>query len=225
MFSIEANGLFKVAGKLFIIVGIIFFIVGGSGYISQLAAKKSMCTAEATIISRYLERTEVEYAAEGHVYRTILNYSSDFHRAGDTMTIYYQPGNPEEVRLGEPAIFLVFTFMGAVALGVGIFAKRRYANIVTKRKYLIENGVKLYARIIRIEYDYRYERSHTYAKKLVCQYDSPDGSVHIFASEPIWTDMSENLIGNEVAVYAERGNYDSYYVDLSFIPHSTPDIR
>lgn len=222
MISSDANRLYKRVGWIFITVGIIFCTVGGAGYVGQLFARKSMCPAEAVVTARYPGGTEVEYSANGRMYRSILNYSSDFLREGDTVMIYYQAGHPEKTAFGEPVIFLVFIIVGLIVLLTGIFAGRRYAGMQRRHRYLMENGQKLYAEIIRVDSDYRYQRSRAYAKKIICQYNSPDGRIHVFESEPIWLDLSSDLIGKEASVYVERENYNNYFVDLSFI---TSDVE
>jgi len=222
MISSDDNRLYKRVGWIFITVGIIFCTVGGAGYAGQLFVRKSMCPAEAVVTARYPGGTEVEYSANGQIYRSVLNYSSDFLREGDTLTVYYQADHPEETAFGEPVIFLVFIITGLVVLLTGVFAGRRYAGMQQKHQYLMKNGQKLYAEIIRVDSDYRYQRSYAYAKKIICQYHSPDGKIHIFESEPIWLDLPSGLIGKKAAVYVERGNDANYFVDLSFI---TSDVE
>lgn len=222
MISSDTNRLYKRVEWIFIAVGIIFCITGGIGYTSQLFIRKSMCPAEAVVTARYPGETEVEYSVNGQMYRSMLNYSSDFLYEGDTLRIYYQADHPEKTAFGESVVFLVFTIMGLVVLLTGIFAGRRYAKIQQKKQYLMKNGQKLYAEIIRVDSDYRYQREYTYAKKIICQYDSPDGRIHVFESDPVWLNISSDLIGKEAAVYVERGNYNNYFVDLSFI---TSDIE
>ncbi len=220
MLSSGTNRISKIVGILFIAVGIIFCGVGGGGYIRHMAVKQSMCEAEATITAKYPNGTEVEYLVDNEVYTARLNYSSDFFFVGDKLTIYYQEGNPGRIEFANPILFYLFFIIGSIIFIVGICAVIVYRKKNRKRKYLMQNGQKLYARIIRIECDYRYQRNYTYARKLICEYDSPEGTAHIFVSDPIWADLSENIAGNEIAVYIESGNFENYYVDLSSIPAS-----
>ncbi len=217
MFSSDVKRMYQIIGILFVIVGMIFSLTGGVGLVRQQVAKGSMCETEAIVTVRYPEGTQVEYMAGGSTYRTILHYSSDFLHVGDSITIYYQPEDPEQVRLGEPVIFYVSLFLGLVLLLIGMTAGYYYTKLKRKRQILVDQGKKVYAQVIRVEYDYRYERDYTYARKLVCQYDTPGEPARIFESEPVWAGDPEQLIGKELAVYIDRRNAANYYVDTSAV--------
>lgn len=215
-----AYGLYKTAGMLFIAAGIIFCVIGAGGYASQVMVRRTMNAANAVVTAIYPEGTQVEYSVEGQQYVAVLNYSSDMLHLGDVIRVFYPEGHPEDPRLGESVVFLAFLFLGAVFLAAGTLSWRRWANMEKRRKYLMQNGHKLYARIADVKYDFRYKRGYTYARRLVCQHEMPEGEILTFISDPAWTDSWEGLIGNEVAVYVERGNYGNYYVDLSFLASS-----
>lgn len=111
-------------------------------------------------------------------------------------------------------LFLVFLLIGPLLLLTGILLKWRYRTIMRKRQDLIENGQKLYARVVQVKCDYRYQRAHSYAKKLICRYTAPDEGEYTFISGPIWTNAPEELIGKMVPVYIRRGEPDHYHVDI-----------
>ena len=217
MFRSEADRLYQNAGIILVIVGVIFSLAGGLGFFGQMRMKRSMRSAQATITAVYSDKTEVQYFADGQAYTVQLNYCSDLKRPGDIMTIYYQPGHPEEANIGESGIFVIFFIIGMVVLIAGCASVQRYKKINRKRRYLLAHGQKIFAKIIRIESDYRYERTHSYARRLICQYNSPDGDIHIFKSDPVWMDFPDGMIGDEAPINVERGKYDNYFVDVSFM--------
>lgn len=49
---------------------------------------------------------------------------------------------------------------------------------------------------------------------ILCRYDAPDGTIHIFASEGIWGEPESLHVGEEVKVYYSGDGYRKYHVDV-----------
>ncbi len=49
---------------------------------------------------------------------------------------------------------------------------------------------------------------------VLCRYDAPDGTVHIFASKGIWGEPDSSHVGEPVRVYYDGEGYRNYHVDM-----------
>ena len=49
---------------------------------------------------------------------------------------------------------------------------------------------------------------------VLCRYDAPDGTVHIFASKGIWGEPDSPHVGEPVRVYYDGKGYRNYHVDM-----------
>lgn len=56
---------------------------------------------------------------------------------------------------------------------------------------------------------------------ILCRYDAPDGTPHIFASTQIFGEAESDYIGQEVKVYYSGADYKRYHVDISGIQTGT----
>lgn len=217
MFSKSAKQLYRQVGTLFLLVGILFVIIGSVGMAHQAVARHTLQTTEAEILSVHSGYTEVRYFAEGQLYTAELNYRSTSQRAGDKVKIYYELEYPEKASVKLPFFFEVFFLTGTVVLIAGICLKRQDTILERKKQYLLKYGKRISAKVIGVETDYHFRRNYSYAKTLVCQYGAPDGTIHIFKSEPIWVDLPNDLKSETVIVYINQEDFSNYYVDLSSV--------
>jgi len=213
----EGNRQIYQIGIIFFLVGVIFIAIGGGGLENQLRTRKSSQSTMATITAMHSNWTEVEYKVEGKTYTANMNYTSSAHYIGDTITVYFKPEQPEKVFLNIPVFYLMFLIPGLILMIISIVLLMHYTRRTKRKKYLLENGQCIYAEIIGLENNYHLKRNNFYAKTLVCQYQAPDGTIHIFESDPVWFNFSNNMKSDVAAVYVEYGNFDQYYVDLSSV--------
>jgi len=52
---------------------------------------------------------------------------------------------------------------------------------------------------------------------ILCRYDAPDGTIHIFASRGMWGEPERDYIGDIVRVYYKGKGYKRYHVDVNSI--------
>lgn len=127
--------------KLFFIIGIVTTLIGlivlSLGIYSFFNIKKIESTYHSTTAQiegfekqkrsnsknaiKYLP--VISYKVNGTEYTQILSSKSHDMETGDTITILYNPDNPEQIRSGEieKTIYIVSIFAGAITLLSGIF--------------------------------------------------------------------------------------------------------
>lgn len=223
----------KLLAMIFLIIGIVFTSMIGVFTAINLNVKNNYTPIEATIVDFARHRsgdksstlTVVEYSADGQKYENFLNSYSSTWSVGDSITVYYNPENPEQITFDIPIfMFIVFGTMGIVFIIVGsVFAvKERKLN--NKKKRLLESGLTVTATVIDFEINTRISVNHRNPYIIVVEYD--DGvKKHRFRSENVWENVTSDCIGETVKVYYEPNNMNNYYVDTAGLFNETYRIN
>ncbi len=204
----------RLVGLLFAFGGAVFLIISLIGLTVQSGIRKNGIQTMAVVTDVGENYTEIVYEADGQTFTSLLRYRSARILPGDSMSVYYDLQNPEKVFVDMPIFYLVFFASGILlsGLGGGILCRCFFKSKKTDK--LRENGQRIYAEVIGWEKNYHLKRNYSYAKNLVCQYKTADGTSYLFKSDPFFGDVSRWPEGSQVPVYVERGNMDHYYVDL-----------
>ncbi|MCL2174790.1 MAG: DUF3592 domain-containing protein [Treponema sp.] len=153
----------------------------------------------------------------------------DFTMSNDKrVSIYYDPENPRNVRLGSTVLFsffflLIFGGFGTVFLIPGIKYLKKDRNLKTKKKKLLASGHFVIADIINVNQDTNvsYNSEHPY---IIQSRYSENGTDYLFESHDIWFDESYIIIKKaleaspmdepqKVKVYVDKNDFNIYYVD------------
>lgn len=122
-----------------------------------------------------------------------------------------------DVRL-LPVIFCllggIFVLIGGCFL-VWVWRKKQ------KIREVIEGGNSVNAIVSQIVMDSGVEINGQNPYRVICQYQDPQGTLHIFRSGDIMFNPGD-LTGKYVRVYVEAGNLDHYYVDIDSI---LPEVK
>lgn len=115
------------------------------------------------------------------------------------------------------AMPFIFSIMGVCLLVSGIALLIYCVKKERKRKWLLENGQYVMAKVTGAVPDFtvRINRRPTY--RVECSYVEPStGSTKVFYSRNFVRDLSSLLLGSPVRVYVDKENRDSgnYYVDI-----------
>ena len=207
--------LFTLFGTLFLAVAAVMLIVFGS-------IKASHIKTEAVIIGFGRDSTDIQFNADGKIYTHRLNSYSSGWKKGDKLTVYYDPADPEDVTDGFVMWFLptLFGGMGALFAVIGIIPAVAGKNSDSRKKHLLENGVRIDAVIISAAPNYRVSINHRNPYIITCGYTDSEGKTHIFKSGNIFGFPNRPLIGETVPVWYEPGNLNKYFVDTSALEDS-----
>lgn len=159
----------------------------------------------------------VEYSVDGKTYTSTLSVATSSMHPGNRITVYYQKGNPQEVRYLDSSnwLVLIFAFVGFVFVGSGAavwMVKRRHERKVRR---LLATGKVVEAEITEISEDTGKSMNRRHPIVLRCRYTAPDGRVHFFHSGSFWYDSYEINPKKKVRVYVDRNDPTNYYVDVS----------
>lgn len=218
------------AGIVFMLFGLVFFAIS-LGLVME--TKKFAETAQETTAVVYdvetrrvrrnkKYRTEydvyVQYQANGSTYKTELNGGNGSMDVGETITVYYDPENPLDVRKSKSAgmqSFAMILSLVFVAAGVGIGIVPAVKS--SKRKKLRETGEQGTAMIVSVDLDrsVRINKRHPY--KAQCEFTDPvTGEKYLYSSESMMEDI-RYLQGQLVTVYYNPADRSQYYVDLDSV--------
>lgn len=123
---------------------------------------------------------------------------------------------------GDFIIFvLMFTGLGSIFFVLGVvfliieIKKRNRCN------RLLAEGYYIYAEVMDVNQNFNIQygnHGHPYVVK--CGYTDENGTLHIFKSRNLTKFPGNNLIGQQIRIYLDRNDYNSfkkYYVDIDEI--------
>lgn len=224
----KANNSLNIIWIVFLILGIVFVGIAVMIHINDSNFKKNAMKTEATIIdireyTDYDDEIEhdvfIEYRVQGNVYNKELDYYSSSMRIGGSVTIYYDPKNPndfvsEGASIGIIAcsiIGAIFAIIGSVLVGSSILKKSK-KNKVLKYNTIIQANINSFDLNTSLVVNGR----HPYV--LRASAISPyDGLIYNFESDSIMTDLTpvfEAYKITKVPVYVNPQNYKEYYIDI-----------
>ncbi|MCI8950228.1 MAG: DUF3592 domain-containing protein [Lachnospiraceae bacterium] len=210
------KNVFAAVGVIFTIVGVVFVAVAAGLFISTANFLKQAVPVEGEIRSVSRDNVIISYEIDGEYFESPLGYYSSDMRRGDPITVYCNPDQPDRIRSSATQfVSVIFGFVGILLLIVGSSLIIYSVLKKSKEGSLKSSGMRLDAQIIGVSVDPKISSNYQHPYILECQYQSPDGRVYFFRSGHIWYDPTNLLTDNHVPVYVERGNFESYYVDIS----------
>lgn len=169
--------------------------------------------------------TLVSYSVDGNDYQSVLSAYSSSWSVGDTIKVYINPDNPQDVKSTMPSVFfIVFGLVGFVFAIVGFVMLHRSIKLKKQKKQLIENGLTLRANIIDFYPNTRIMVNGRNPYLVVAEYEE-FGQKHRFVSENVWERLNNNHIGEQVTVYYEHNDMNKYYVDVDTLLDSKSYLR
>lgn len=161
----------------------------------------------------------VRYTVGGETYTTTLNVATSSMHPGKRITVYYEKGNPQEVRYLDANGWLIplFVFMGFVFAGMGTAFWLVKRSRERKARRLLATGKVVEAEITGIREDTTRSMNRRHPITVSCRYTAPDGRVYFFHSGPFWYESYEINPKKKVRVYVDRNNPANYYVDVSSV--------
>lgn len=166
------------------------------------------------------EKVFVQYSIDGKTYENRLNEYSSSWDVGDTIEVYCNPANHNDVESASVGntLGIVFTAVGLGVLIVPIVLTVRSVKKKRRRNMLIENGQRVYATVIDIIVDYSIRVNNRNPLKLVVEYVDYNGIQHRFNTHNIWERMDLSyLVGMQIPMYLDRNDINNYYIDTSVI--------
>lgn len=168
-------------------------------------------------------RVLVDYEIDGQIYRnvkpTYMKGFSEGNSVGSKITIRYSPDNKYVIAVGNygmanaiammiPLAFMLLIFILA-AIGFGYISIKG----IRKNKYLVNNGVRAYAVIIKIKEDAAKNKKHT------------AGVLYFKVINPITGEEEKNCskrvkhteicnVGMELEAYFNPDKSDEFYIDI-----------
>lgn len=156
--------------------------------------------------------TYVTYEVDGFTYENIhLGYYSNSMYVGKSITIYYNPKDPTEIKVKNsmvvPPIMLV---MGLIFLAVGIFLL--FGG--KKNSKLKKNGIGCEADIVNVTLNMNVTINGQHPYVLECRATDPStGIISLYKSKNFYEDISFYGI-EKVMVYVDPNKPSKYYVDV-----------
>lgn len=216
----------KIMMFVFLAIGICIIIGGIIFQVNNMKFLKTATKTEAkitNIVTSYdsdgdaNHSVNVKFMVNGEEYGGILGEWSSSMYVGKTVTVYYNPNNPNEFRSGSSGFvgFILIAF-GAVFAIIGTVFLINDKKRKNKKEDLEKNGIKVYAKINDIYKDnsYSFNGRNPYVIECSCEYN---GKIYTFISEHIWGDVktiAENKNISELEVLLNPDNPDEYYVNI-----------
>ena len=146
----------------------------------------------------------------------ISSYSSSMSE-GATMTLYYDPQNPKDIR-DEGAAEMAFPlslFMGSIFVLVGVGLPLGMVLAGNKGKKLMKNGIRCQAEEICLEENRNVRVNGKHPIVVYCRAMDPrDNCMKEFKSKNCYEDLYKYDIRN-VDIYLDPNNMSKYYVDIN----------
>lgn len=223
-----------IVASIFAIVGLVMIVLGIFLTIETSEFRKTAIetTAEVISVGRDTDtdgdihyNVYVSYNVGNEVYESSYSTSS-YTREGSSITVYYDPENPTDMRTSTSNLFgIIMSVMGIVfsVIGLGLLFNKLNKN-ATKKK-LLESGERINAELQEVTINYSYSVNNRHPFIIICQGRNINGELTVFQSENIWYNP-ENLIKERnittFPVYIDPNNQKKYYVALEEV---LPDLQ
>ena len=145
------------------------------------------------------------------------------YRVGEAVTVLYDPRQPDHSSVKSFTDLwghsVILCGMGAISWLLGIVALVWMAVRDHRKKWLQRNGLRIQARITRVELNLSVKVRGKHPFRIVCHWHDPDRNVtHVFHSADMWFSPRRYISGNTIEVLVDPNNPSRYAVDTSFLP-------
>ena len=218
--------------RVFTVIGVVFILIGVFvGLISPINFKSHSKPVQAHIedIKESFESTRyrgeyktekshtvlVSYTYNDKDYETYLDSYSFLMKEGDTIKVYVDINNPNNVRSLSTDMLLgaSFAVLGVVFLFLSMKNLTAIGESENRRDSLIQSGRKVYAMVTSYEEDYSLEVNGKYPYYYICVDD--DGNS--YKSDSYFSKSTGGkplAVGTQVLVYVDSSDSSSYFVDI-----------
>jgi len=224
--------LFAWIGAAFLAFGLVFAIIGLWTWGSNRALAESGTRTTGTVI----DLARRHDSDSGSTYRPVVVFhdgrgtrhefvgnvgsSPPAYSPGETVAVIYDPAAPRRAMIDgfmdRYFLSLIFGGLGglfAVLGGATLFFFIRRRRIVARLK---ASGVPISARFIECYRDTSIKVNGRSPWRVAGQAAHPaTGKVQSFTSDPVWVDLSEQLLGRDIRVLIDPARPRHYFVDLS----------
>lgn len=218
--------------RVFTVIGVVFILIGVFvGLISPVNFKSHAKPVQAHIedikesfeTKRYRGRYKTEkshtvlvsYTYNDKDYETYLDSYSFLMKEGNTIKVYVDINNPNNVRSLSTDMLLGASFfsLGVVVLFLGMRNLNTINEVKLSRDSLVQSGKKVYAMITSCEEDYSIEVN---GKHPLC-YTCVDDDGNNYKSDSYFSKSTGGkplAVGTQVLVYVDSSDSSSYFVDI-----------
>lgn len=160
----------------------------------------------------------VAYTIDGVDYIESISYYSYTMREGDSITIYYNPASPSNLRAFIPlSVLLIIPIFGFVLFFIGLIYILLKIIKAISNILLVRTGKLIYAELLSYhESDMIYYHARNYY--ITCLWEDPITSeLHQFRSGKIWENPYKIIQRKEIKVlpvYINENNIEKYYISL-----------
>jgi hypothetical protein len=234
----KSNKVLYILGSVFLIIGVLLLIISGLVFAISQKFYSVAQTTEAIITDIVVTRdidngrnydVYIDYEIDGTKYDDVrIKYYNSSMDIGDTITVYYDPSNPSEVRMkmGSVIVLLVLVPIGVVFSIVGILLFSIAHRKKKKIEHLKETGRRIYVEVngVVINNSTRINGKSPY--RIECSWlDENTGKTYLYKSENIWFDPTNLVIGTQLPAYVDPNNLMDHYIDISAIEDKVVDCR
>ncbi len=225
--TIKTTKVITIIGAVFTAAGLILSAVGGILLANHISFNKNNPSVEAVIENiedssyysngktHHTKNVYISYEAEDGEYYSKLGYYTTGMKIGDRVKIHYSEADPQEIKPDRYIAEIIICPMGLLYIGLGAGMLINSAKKKKRIRYLLENGVCMYATVTQIMTDYHTKVNGAHPIYLLCQStDAVTGMTSTYKSESTFTDLNP-YVGMTVNVYSDPSNPKDAYVDLN----------
>lgn len=213
---------------IFITVGLLIIILGIYLNIENSKFMKTAIQTEAEITNITTHRdsdgdtthsVDVVFYVNGKEYEGELgSYSSNMYK-GKSITVYYDPQNPNNFRSDNSNIAnFILIPIGGIFFIVGCFILYRGIKSTSLKK-LKEYGRRIDAKIDDVSLNSNYSVNGRHPYIIDCSYfNEIEDKVYSFTSQNIWTNIQPIIDAKNITtipVYIDENDSSKYFVDIS----------
>lgn len=219
----------------FFVLGLLMLAGAGALYQSNVDFMQRAVQAEGVVLALVPRRSSdsattyalrvgfIAQSGETVTFTTRSSSSHPDHVEGDAVSVYHEPGNPQDARLPGSDMWLgvtVLAILGVAFAGIGggvmahgIIARRRQAELEV-------NGMPVVLPLSEVIVDESLTVNGRHPWRLLAQWHNPkDGKLYAYRSAALWFDPRQYISeGQEVTVLVDRKKPKRHHMDLSFLP-------
>jgi hypothetical protein len=169
---------------------------------------------------------EISYEVDGIPYRHVLHHVRPGKRVGDTITIYYEEGDPDRIGVkgGNITLPAFLLFFGGISAAMGVIPGVKYRLFLPEYTGLKEKGQRITAEYAGTFPGISIGNDGT-CYSVCCRFDQEKQKYTLFRSRLRFRDSAASLPAKKspVPVYIDPGKPWRYYVDLNAAIPQAPE--
>ena len=214
----SARKMYLFMGTMFLIFGLVFLSVSAGLWQSGRQLMANGVSAQGEYIRVGRSNTWIRYLAEGQVWEIRSDFYSSSMRVGDSVTVWYMPGQPETARAVNDGMLAGWLAGGGLFVAFGAFFLGAGLKQLWLKRSLSANGTRVVAQVFLVQQNkyVRINHAHPYVIYAKCIHPYTGQEIEV-KSGFLMKDPSDKIKDWKIGVLVDPMRESRYYMQVEEI--------